>query len=78
MHVDTEKQLVTVFFKNEKFQIAPGDYTTEQLIALFPIEPGYLLNLKEDGELVTLKPGQKTIVKNGMHFYSQVPGGGSS
>jgi hypothetical protein len=46
---------------------------------MFPIEAGYLLNLKtEDGELVTLKPGQKILVKNGMHFYSQVPGGGSS
>jgi hypothetical protein len=78
-HLRVEKRLVTVFFKNEKFQIARGVYTTEQLIALFPIEPGYLLNLKsEDGELVTLTPGQKIVVKNGMHFYSQVPGGGSS
>jgi hypothetical protein len=78
-HLRVEKRLVTVFFKKEKFQIARGVYTTEQLIALFPIEAGYLLNLKsEDGELVTLKPGQKIRVKNGMHFYSQVPGGGSS
>jgi len=78
-HLRVEKRLVKVFFKKEEFQIARGVYTTEQLIALFPIEPGYLLNLKtEDGELVTLKPGQKILVKNGMHFYSQVPGGGSS
>jgi len=78
-HLRVEKRLVTVFFKKEKFQIARGVYTTEQLIALFPIEAGYLLNLKsEDGELVTLRPGQKIRVKNGMHFYSQVPGGGSS
>jgi hypothetical protein len=78
-HLRVEKRLVTVFFKKDKFEIPRGFYTTDQLIALFPIEPGYLLNLKsEDGELVTLKPGQKILVKNGMHFYSQVPGGGSS
>jgi hypothetical protein len=78
-HLRVEKRLVTVFFKNKQYEIPRGVYTTEQLIAMFPIEPGYLLNLKtDDGELVTLKPGQKICVKNGMQFYSQVPGGGSS
>ncbi|TAM79643.1 MAG: hypothetical protein EPN47_17735 [Acidobacteria bacterium] len=77
-HSPLEKDLVTVVFKKEEFKIPEDCYTTEQLIAKFPIEPGYLLNLKVDGELVTLKPGQETCVKNGMHFYSQVPGGGSS
>ncbi len=78
-HLRVEKRLVTVFFKDKPFHIPRGVYTTEQLIAIFPIEEGYLLNLKtEDGELVTLKPGQEIRVKNGMHFYSQVPGGGSS
>lgn len=78
-HLRVEKRVVTVYFKNTPYQIPRGCYTTEQLIALFPIEPGYLLNLKtDDGELVTLKPGQVICVKNGMCFYSQVPGGGSS
>jgi hypothetical protein len=78
-HLRVEKRFVTVFFKDKAFQIRRGDYTTEQLMAIFPIEQGYLLNLKtEDGELLTLKPGQEIRVKNGMHFYSQVPGGGSS
>ena len=78
-HLRLEKRFVTVFFKNKPFEIRRGVYTTEQLMAIFPIEPGYLLNLKtEDGELLTLKPGQEIRVKNGMRFYSQVPGGGSS
>jgi hypothetical protein len=78
-HLRVEKRLVTVYFKDNPFEIRRGIYTTEQLIAIFPIEPGYLLNLKtDDGELVTLKAGQKIRAKNGMHFYSQVPGGGSS
>jgi hypothetical protein len=78
-HLRIKKQLVTVFFKNKPYRLSPGTYTTEQLMAEFPIEEGYLLNLKnEQGELVTLQPGQKTTIKNGMHFYSQVPGGGSS
>jgi hypothetical protein len=78
-HLRVEKRFVTVYFKDKPFEIRRGVYTTEQLIALFPIEAGYLLNLKtEEGELVTLKPGQEIRVKNGMHFYSQVPGGGAS
>ena len=78
-HMCVEKRLVTVFFKNEPYELPRGVYTTEELMAKFPIEKGYLLNLKTpDGQLVTLKAGEKICIKNGMHFYSQVPGGGSS
>jgi len=78
-HLRVEKREVEVFFRDVPYLIPRGIYTTEQLMAKFPIEPGYLLNLKTpEGELVTLKPGEKTKVKAGMHFYSQVPGGGSS
>ncbi|HXI84565.1 MAG TPA: hypothetical protein VNL17_10815 [Verrucomicrobiae bacterium] len=73
------KHLVEVFFKDVPYELPRGVYTTEELMAKFPIEQGYLLNLKKrDGELVTLKPGEKIRLKRGMHFYSQVPGGGSS
>lgn len=78
-HMCVEKRLVTVYFKDAPYELARGVYTTEELMAKFPIQQGYLLNLKtQDGELVTLKPGEKICLKNGMHFYSQVPGGGSS
>jgi hypothetical protein len=78
-HIHIEKVLVTVYFKNDPYHLPRGIYTTEQLTSKFPIEDGYLLNLKTpDNELVTLQPGQKIHIKEGMHFYSQVPGGGSS
>lgn len=78
-HLRTEKRLIEVFFKDKPYELPRGTYTTEQLMAKFPIEEGYLLNLKTpEGDLVTLTPGQKTVLKCGMRFYSQVPGGGSS
>jgi len=78
-HLRTEKRLIEVFFKDKPYELPRGTYTTEQLMAKFPIEEGYLLNLKTpEGDLVTLNPGQKVVLKCGMHFYSQVPGGGSS
>lgn len=78
-HLRIEKRLVEVFFKDVPYELARGVYTTEQLMTKFPIEPGYLLNLKtSEGELVTLKAGEAVHLKCGMHFYSQVPGGGSS
>jgi hypothetical protein len=78
-HLRIEKRLVEVFFKDIPYKIPRGVYTTEELMAKFPIESGYYLNLlKPDGELVILKPGEKIRIKCGMKFYSQVPGGGSS
>ena len=78
-HFHVAPRLVKVFFKDDPYDLPRGLYTTEQLMAKFPIQAGYLLNLKtHEGELVTLKPGQETCVKKDMHFYSQVPGGGSS
>jgi len=78
-HLRAEKRLVEVFFKDKPYEIPRGVYTTEELMTKFPIEAGYLLNLKTpDGELVTLKPEEKIRVKCGMYFYSQVNGGGSS
>jgi hypothetical protein len=78
-HLRVEKFLIEVFFKDLPYQIPRGLYSTEKLKGGFPIEPGYLLNLKTpDGELVTLKSDQTIRVKAGMRFYSQVPGGGSS
>jgi hypothetical protein len=78
-HLRVEKRLIEVFFKDKPFLLPRGVYTTEQLMQQFPIEQGYLLNLlKPDNELVTLQPGEKILLKCGMKFYSQVPGGGSS
>jgi hypothetical protein len=73
------RHLVEVYFDKQRYEIPRGVYTTEELMAKFPIKAGYLLDLKtRDGELVTLKPGEKIRVKRRMEFFSQSPGGGSS
>lgn len=77
-HLKTEKRLVSVFYDNDPKQIPRGTYTTQELMNLFEVPAGYLLNLADEHGLHTLKPDQRTHVKDGMKFFSQVPGGGSS
>lgn len=77
-HLRTEKRLATVFVDNVEKHIPRGVYTTEELIVVLGVQAGYLLNLATDNGLVPLKPGQRTRVKDGMRFFTQVPGGGSS
>lgn len=73
-----DEKLVKVFLDNAEKEIPRGVYTTEELIAVLKVEPGYLLNLADTDGLTTLKPHQHIHVKDGMRFFSQVPGGGSS
>lgn len=77
-HLRTVKRLVTVFVDNIEKHIPRGVHTTEELLVLLQVQAGYLLNLATDNGLMPLKPGQRTRVKDGMHFFTQVPGGGSS
>ncbi len=77
-HLRTEKRLVMVFLDNVEKEIPRGVYSTEELMAILKVEPGYLLNVAEKDGLTTLRPNQRTRVKDGMRFFSQVPGGGSS
>ncbi len=77
-HLRTEKRLATVFVDNVEKHIPRGVYTTEELLVVLGVHAGYLLNLATENGLVPLKPGQRTRVKDGMHFFTQVPGGGSS
>lgn len=70
--------LVTVFYGDDKYELAKGTYTTEQLITKFGVEGGYLLDLVIDNKLVELKPGETIRVKDGMHFTSHPPRGQSS
>jgi hypothetical protein len=71
-------KLVTVYYGETAYELPKGSYTTEQLMATFAVESGYLLDLIEDGKLVELKPGEKTRLKNEMHFTSHPPRGQSS
>lgn len=75
----TRKGLVTVWIDDVEKHIPRGVYTTEQLLEVLGVEPGYVLDVvNEHGQLVPLKPGDKIRVKKGMRFISQVPCGGSS
>lgn len=71
-------KLIKVLYNEQPFELTKGTYTTEQLIAIFKVEPGYLLDLWVDGKLVELKPGQELKLKAGMHFTSHPPRGQSS
>jgi hypothetical protein len=78
-HLRTAKRLVTVFLDGDPKKIAAGVYTTEELLKVLGVTPGYLLNVKDaQGQLVPLKPGEKVRVRDGMAFFTQVPCGGSS
>lgn len=69
---------VTVYYGEDPYVLPAGSYTTEQLISLFAVESGYLLDLIEQGKLVELKPGETIRLKNSMRFTSHPPRGQSS
>ena len=78
-HIRTVEKPITVIVDGIEKQIDRGSYTTEQLIDIFGIKAGYLLNvLDTDGQLKTLNPGEHIRVREEMKFISQVPSGGSS
>ena len=76
----TVTKLVRVFLDDTKEKFIPrGKHTTEELLVLLEVAPGYLLNvLDHAGQLQPLQPGQTTNVREDMKFYSQAPGGGAS
>lgn len=70
---------VTVYYKEASFELKPGVYTTEQLIAVFSAPAGYLLDLiEQDGEFRELKAGEHIKVREDMEFSSHPPAGHSS
>lgn len=71
-------KLIKVLYNEQPFELQKSSYTTEQLIAIFQVEPGYLLDLWVNGKLLELKPGQELKLKAGMHFTSHPPRGQSS
>lgn len=78
-HLFTEKRLITVYFENKPREIKRGVYTTEELMKIFGVQQGYILEvINHEGHLTPLKPGETLRVKEGMRFFEQVPCGGSS
>jgi hypothetical protein len=75
----TAKGYVVVEYDCEEKRIPRGVYTTEELMQLFGVVSGHLLNVVDaNGQFTPLLPGQKIRVKKDMKFVSQVPCGGSS
>lgn len=70
---------VTIFYREEPFEVEHRQWATEELAALFEVPAGYKLDLIEaSGEFKEMKPGHKVKVRNGMEFTSHVPSGQSS
>ena len=73
------ERAVTVTYNREPFSIKAGTYTSEQLRAIFKVEPGYALDLiPSSGCFQALEPGQSIRVVAGLVFGSYAPTGHSS
>lgn len=72
------QRLVKVLLGETVHHIPAGVYTTEELIKVLGVQPGYLLNVATEDGLVPLKPNEKLRVVDCMQFIEQVPCGGSS
>jgi hypothetical protein len=78
-HIYAEKRLVTVFYKDDPFELERGRYTGAQLALKFSVPANYVLDLvKPDGEFKEIKPTDSVKVRDGMHFVSHPPHGQSS
>ncbi|WP_157704844.1 multiubiquitin domain-containing protein [Sphingobium herbicidovorans] len=72
-------QTVTVFYREQPFELERRRWTTEELMQRFAVPAGYKLDrIKADGEFKELKPGQQIKLRDGMEFTSHVPAGQSS
>jgi hypothetical protein len=75
----TEKRLITVYYKDDPYELERGRYTGAQLAEKFKVPAGYVLDLvKPDGDFKEIKPTESVKVRGGMHFVSHPPCGQSS
>ena len=71
--------LVTVYYKEQPFELKRRRWSTEELIEKFGVPAGYKLDLIGEGcEFIELKPGDKLQLEDGMEFTSHAPRGQSS
>lgn len=76
---DNGNGTVSIEYREQRFQVERRQWTTEQLIELFGVPSGHILDLIEpDGEIKEMKPGSSVNVREGMVFTSHVPIGHSS
>lgn len=70
---------VTVFYREEPYELERRGWTTEELMTVFGVPAGYKLDLIEpDDSFKELKPGHTLQVREGMEFTSHAPVGQSS
>lgn len=78
-HTELVSCEVTVYLADVPHKIKAGDYTTEQLKEKLGVAENYMLDLvDETGTFIELKPGEHTVVKDGMKFVGYLPTGHSS
>lgn len=77
--LNKRKKTVTVTYGDRDFELERRVYTTEQLISVFGVPAGYLLDfVGPNGEFREMEPGESIKVKDGMEFASHPPVGQSS
>lgn len=77
--IRTGRRLITIFYKDDPFEVERGVYTGAQLITKFGVPAGYILDrVKPGGGFDEVSPTEKVKVKDGMHFVSHPPKGQSS
>lgn len=70
---------VTVKYNHTPFTLEARMYTTEELLAIFQVQAGYILDrIASDGDFIEMKPGDKVRVVDCMEFVSHAPCGGAS
>lgn len=73
------KATVTVHYGDKDFELERRTYTTEELISVFGVPAGYLLDfVSPDGVFREMAAGERLKVKDGMEFASHPPVGQSS
>lgn len=77
-HIREGKKFVTVYYKEQAFELKPGVYTGAQLMERLKVPAGYVLQLVIPGGLDDLGSDKRLKIRDGMHFISHAPCGQSS
>lgn len=78
-HIRTGKRLITVFYKDEPFELERRVYTGSELATIFGVPEGYQLDLVlPNGKFDEIPADGRVKVRDGMHFVSHPPCGQSS
>lgn len=74
-----KKSVTVIYGGGVEFELERRVYTTEELMSIFGVPPGYKLDIiGSDGVFREMAPGERLKVKDGMEFASHPPVGQSS